>query len=238
MTALSIVQNVSLKIGVERPSALFAATTRTAYELQAMLNECAAMVAIDSGHDWTALKTLATLTGDGAALSFSFPTGYERMLKKARMWPSATPTSPLTHYADTDQWLGTQVQDFSPVVGAWTIIGDEILVRIGGATGPLGLGDSVQFYYVSNYYAKTAGGTAQAAFTADTDTFRLNSRVLERAIEYRWKQDKGQDYAEAMSDYQDALAQQIGKDKGSNILIVGRQTSPSGTEMAFPRSIT
>lgn len=237
MTALSIAQNVAMKIGVERPETLFSATTRTAREMQAMLNECAAMIAIDSGHDWTVLKTLATLIGDGVSLSFSFPAGYERMLKKARMWPTASPYSPLTHIADTDQWLGTQVQDFSPVVGAWTIIGDEILVRIGGATGPLALADSVQFYYVSNYYAKNAGGTAQAAFTADTDTFRLNERVLERAFEYRWKQDKGQDYAEAMSDYQDALAAQIGKDKGSNILIVGRQTMPLDAVLAFPRAI-
>jgi len=236
MTALSIVQNVSLKIGVERPDTLFGDSSRTALELQAMLNDCAALIAVDTGHDWTALKTLGTLDGDGVSLSFSFPAGYERMLKKASMWPSATPFSPLTHVVDTDRWLGMQVQDFSPVVGAWTIIGEEILVRIGGATSPLGVGQSVQFYYLTNQYAKDAGGTPKATFTADDDTFRLNERMLERALEYRWKQEKGQDYAEAMADFQDALAAQIGKDKGSRLLVVGRRTSRAD-DIAFPFSV-
>jgi hypothetical protein len=221
MTALSIVQGASRKIGVARPDLLFGGTTDTLYELQEYLNDAAAMVAFDCGHDWTKLKTLGTLTGDGSALSFDMPTDYRRMLKKAALWPSATPYSPYAHYADTDDWLGMLSQAFPPITGGWTLIGDEIHIRVGGSTSPLATATTAQFYYISSYFAKTSAGVAQAAFTADDDTFRLDERVLKLALIYRWKQGHLQDYAEELSDYENALSERVGSDKGSNMFAVG-----------------
>lgn len=233
MTILEVAKGVALKVGLTVPTVLFGSTTRELVELQECLNETAQMIAYDCGHDWTKLKTLATLTGDGSALSFSYPDDYRRMLKKARLWPTATPFSPLVHYTDTDQWLGLQVQAFQAVVGAWTMIGDYIEIRIAGPTDPLALGDTVQFYYLTTKYAKAVDLNPQASFTSDTDTFRLNERLLKLAAIYRWKDAKGQDYGEALSDYETALAEQVGNDKGSNILVVGRQRSPVA-DIAWP----
>lgn len=237
MTVLTAAQGAALKIGVARPTALFAGTTRELVELQAAVNEAAKMIAFDSGHDWTALKTLGTFTGTGAALAFDMPSDYKRMLKKASMWPSSSPFSPLTHYVDTDAWLGTQVQSFSPVVGMWTLIGDQAHIRIGGASGALALNATVKFYYITTKAMKDNGGTAKTDFTADSDTFRLDERLLTLATIYKWKQDKQQDYAEALSDYENALFERIGADKGSRILVVGRRTGPAA-EYAFPRTVT
>jgi len=233
MTILEVARGVALKIGVTVPSVLYSSTDRELVELGEVLNESAAMIAYDSGHDWTKLKTLGTLTGDGTALQFSYPTDYKRMLKKARLWPSATPYAPLVHYSDTDEWLGLQVQNFQAIVGAWTLIGDYIEVRISGPTDPLATGDTVKFYYLTSKYAANTGGTPQTSFTADTDVFRLDERVLKLAAIYKWKEGKGQDYAESMADYNAALAERIGADKGSNILVVGKQRSNSA-EYAFP----
>lgn len=221
MTALSIVQGASRKIGVARPDLLFAGSTDTLYELQEYLNDAAAMVAFDSGHDWTKLKTLATITGDGASLAFDMPTDYRRMLKKTALWPSATPYSPYTHYADTDNWLGMLSQAFPPLTGAWTLIGDQIHIRVGGSTSPMADATTAQYYYVSSKFAKDVGGTPKAVFTADDDTFRLDERVLKLALIYRWKQGHMQDYAEELSDYENALSEQVGGDKGSNMFAVG-----------------
>jgi hypothetical protein len=233
MTILSVVQNASLGIGVERPTVLFAQTTREALELKGMVNDCARMIAFDTNHDWTALKTLATITGDGLSLSFPKPDDYERMLKKAKLWPASTPHWPLAHIPDTDDWLGTQVQG-AGLLGAWTMIGDNIHIREGGNLSPLSTGNVVSFYYVTTKYAKDGAGTPKVAFTADDDTFRLNERLLELALKYRWKQQKGQDYTEDMSDYENTLFSQIGKDKGSVAIAVGRPRVPSGATVAYP----
>lgn len=234
MTALSIVQGASRKIGVARPDLVFGGSTDTQYELQEYLNDAAAMVAFDCGHDWTALKTLGTLTGNGD-LAFSLPTDYRRMLKKAAIWPSATPYSPYTHYADTDDWLGMLSQAFPPLTGAWTLIGEQIHIRVGGSTAPLATGSTAQFYYISCQFAKAAAGTAKAVFTADADTFRLDERVLKLALIYKWKQGHLQDYAEEMSDYENALAERIGGDKGSNMFAVGgRRATAFDVGYAYP----
>lgn len=238
MTVLSVVQQASLKIGVARPDQLFAGTTRVLQELQEAVIETAKMIAFDTGHDWSKLKTLGTFTGDGVALGFNLPSDYRKMLKKARLWPINSPYAPYTHYADTDSWLGTQVQSFQPLIGAWTIIGEQVQIRVGGNNAAVATGDTVQFYYITNNMAKDAGGTPKAEFTIDTDVFRLDERLLKLGLIYKWKQAKGQDYTEEMSDYENALFQLIGTDKGSNIIIVGSQRAPGDLNFAFPGTIT
>lgn len=238
MTVLSVVQQASRKIGVAYPAQLFAGTTQVLGELQEAVNEAAKMIAFDTGHDWTKLKTLGTFTGDGVALGFNLPSDYKKMLKKARLWPSASPFAPYTHYPDTDTWLGTQVQSFQPLIGAWTIIGEQVQIRVGGNNAAVATGDTAQFYYISANVAKDSRGTPKAAFTADDDVFRLDERLLKLALIYKWKQAKNQDYAEEMSDYENALFQEIGTDKGSNILVVGTQRAPGDLNFAFPGTIT
>lgn len=237
MTALSIVQGVSRKIGVARPDQLFGGISDTAYELQEYLNDAAAMVAFDSGHDWTALKTLATLTGDGA-LAFDLPSDYRRMLKKATVWPSATPYSAYRHYADTDAWLGMLSQSFPVVTGAWTLIGEQMHIRVGGSTSALETGETAQFYYLTSKFAKDASGVAKAQFTADDDTYRLDERLLKLALIYKWKQGHLQDYAEELSDYENDLSERVGADKGSSILVVGQRRMSGDLVMAFPGVVT
>jgi hypothetical protein len=233
MTALSVARAAATKIGIAVPDAVFSGTTRVLVELQTALNEAAQMVAFDTGHDWTKLLTLATIAGNGVALGFDLPTDYKRMIKKARLWSSSMPYSPFTHYTDVDQWLGTQVQSFQPVVGAWIIIGEQIQIRTGGSASPLGNTETAQFYYLSSNIVKPAAGSNKAEFTLDTDTFRLDERLLRLGLIYKWKEAKGQDYAEEMSDYENALFQVIGGDKGSNVFTIGRGRGIA-EEYAFP----
>ena len=225
MTALSIAQGASLRIGVQYPDELYSGTSRVSKQMQGLLNDAARNVAFDCGHDWTALKTLSTFTGDGTELAFDMPSDYHRMLKKATVWPSDNPYTPMIHYTDTDEWLGMLSQAFPPLSGAWTLIGNQMHIRKGGSSAPLETGVTAKFYYITSYFAKSAAGTAKVAFDADADTFRLDERLLMLAFIYRWKQSQGQDYAEELADYQTALAERIGADKGSNIFTVGGKTT-------------
>lgn len=243
MTILSVVQEAAPKIGIARPTVLVADTGKTSIEIQATLAEVAGQ--IRDRYDWQAYKAIGTLTGDGVALSFAFPTNYARMTKTARLWPSDQPNAPLSHIDDSDTWLGMQVQDFSAVVGAWTIYGDRIYVNIAGATAPLGSADTVKFFHITNLQFADSGGTAKATITADDDVFRLTperavgERVLRLGFIAKWKQDRGRPYAQDMSDFEDALAVAIGNDKGAKSpLVIGRQRVPADWDMALPWGVT
>lgn len=232
MTVLSVVQQASTRMGIKRPELVFGASDRTSYALQDTVNEVAKMVAFDTGNDWTALKRSATFPGDGVALGFAMPADYKRMLKKADVWCG---TQRLTHYSDTNEWLALAARGFLPATGAWTLIGSMMEIRKGGATSPLASGETVQFPYLSNEIVRkpNAAGFAEG-FTTDEDQYVLDERLLRLALIYRWKQDREQDYAEAMSDYQDALAQVVGADKGSRILTIGQPRLSGDATFAFP----
>lgn len=231
-------QQASSKCGFTSPTQLVADTTATSLEIQATLAEVAAQ--IRDRYDWQAYKALGTLTGDGVTLGFSFPANYARMLKKASLWPSSNPNRPLTHIVDSDLWLGMISQNFTPVVGMWTIYGNLIQIRMGGQTAPMALAATVQFFYETNLQFTDSGGTPKTAITADGDIFRLTpdttvgERLLKLGFIAKWKQDKGRPYAQDTSDFEDALGVLIGNDKGSKIIAVGPGRYPAGVDIAAP----
>lgn len=232
MALIDVVQAVCAPLAIRIPTSFMASTERVYIDLKAVIQEVAKRIAFDTGHDWTKLKATATLTGDGTSEGLDMPSDYKRMLKKASVWPSTSPFTTLTHYPDTDSWLGFQVQNFQPLVGGWTLIGEQmhILPVLESAA-------TVKFAYLSNLIVKPTSGDNKVAFTADNDTFRLDERLLILGSIVEWKIRKGQAYAEPMETYEDALAQEIGKDQGSNILTVGRRGVSYGAEPAYPGTV-
>lgn len=228
MTILSTIQDAATVIGLAVPSSVYGSSEREHVELAALANEMAKRIAFDT-HDWTKLKTLATLTGDGSATTFSYPSDYQRMLKDVRLWPSASPGTPLTHIVDTDEWLSYDVQSFNGVVGRWTMIGSTIGIKPAVANAA-----AVKFYYITNLIVDPATGSNKTDFTIDTDVFLLDERLLRLAIVWQWKANKGRPYAEDMANYENTLAMRIGEDKGPRVLTVGQQRMPSDARVAYP----
>lgn len=216
-TILRIVQEAAPSIGIEVPEAVFGSTERENIELAQIANEMASRIARDT-HDWTVLKKLATITGDGVSESFALPDDYERMLKTTNLRISTFLDTPLSHVTDADVWLATENFVGNWVTGEWIIIGSDIYIR------PI-VADTVtvRYYYLDKNFALDSSSTIKEEFTDDEDTFRLDDRVLKLAIIWQWKAQKGFAYAEDMANYEEALAYKIGNDKGSNILATPRR---------------
>lgn len=232
MTVLSAVQAASTWIGVAVPTVLFTGTDRTSVELQAMVNECAKAIAED--FDWSRLRTLATITGDATTTDWSLPSDYSRMLKKASLWPSAMPTTPIQHIADTDEWLMLDVQGFQSVVQRWTIYGNQIHVKPAIASAA-----TAKYYYISNLLVSATGSTTltKTDFTLDTDSLFVDERLLKLNLIWRWKAAKGRPYAEDLANYQNALDVVAGADRGSRFISIGRSRS-GDVNIAFPWAVT
>lgn len=231
MTILGVVQKAATKIGIAVPTVLFAGTTRTHLELQAIVNECAEE--ITDAHDWQKLKAIATFTGTGSADAFDLPADYDRMLKTASLWTSRYSWS-MNHVLDSDLWLELVTLPYTQMAGSWTIYGGQVHIL-----DTMVLDDTAKFFYIKNTRVDPASGDNKATFTADDDAFVLSEELLRRSLIWKWKEAHGQPYDEPMADYNVKLASEIDKDGGSKPIVSGQPaTSWRTPNVAWPGTIS
>ncbi|MDF9301609.1 hypothetical protein P5P81_03295 [Tritonibacter mobilis] len=227
-TVLEIVRSAAPAIGLERPGVLFGSTSRTEIELQRAVIEAADMVL--RAHDWRKLMKISTSTGDGSETEFALPSDFLRMPKDADVWSSRT-QSPLSRISPED-WLQMDVGigDFS--YGAWTLFGGNMVFRPALSTG-----ETARYWYVSKEVVQGTDGARKERFSDDDDLFVLDDRVLELALIYQWRKDKGLDYAEEMQAADAALSREVESDKGARI-VTQRSSRLPATKVAYPGVIT
>jgi hypothetical protein len=234
MTLLSIVQDASVKIGIARPTQVIAATTREMYDAKAVMAE--ATNAILEAHDWQLLKTIATITGDGTTTAFPLSTvaaDYYRMLKTASFWSSRYLWA-INHVLDTDRWLELLTLPYTQITGSWSLFGGNVNIL-----DTMALNDTAKFFYISNMVWASSGGSPQPTFLADTDVFRLDEELLRLCFIWRWKQEKGRDYAEDLSNYEIKLSQCMDRDGGSKPVVSGSLgRNWRGRNIAWPGTIS
>lgn len=228
-SVLTIVQDAAPKLGVAVPAELFSSTDRTEIELRSVLNEVAERVV--RAHDWSVLKTLATNTGDGTTEGFDMPSDYLRMPKDGRVW-STRWQNPLTPVS-SDEWLMLDIQDYDLVTGAWILLGGQIKFN-----PPLTSTELAKWYYISCNYAVPESGSNKSAFSADTDTFILDDRLLELMLIWEYRQRKGLDYSEDLANAEIALGQAIGDDKGARIISQRSSFSGERGTLAYPLNVS
>lgn len=226
MTVLSVVADACKVIGVDVPTGLLASTDREHVELAAIAQEMAERIA--RGHQWQLLSRIHTITGDGTTEDWDLPSDYDRMPVKAQLWSSSLASS-LTPIPDIDRWLGLDVRDNNAVLNAWTIYGGQMHIK-----PALSSGVTVKFFYQSDLIVAPAAGSNKTAFTLDTDTFRLDEQLFKLAVIWRWKEAKGQSYAEWLDDYEELKERLVSRDRGSHVIRIGQRRIPSGVTMAYP----
>jgi hypothetical protein len=229
MTLLSVVKDVCATVGVLVPQSIFANITgnRTMQEMLSLANEMAQRIAYDT-RDWTVLKNVQTMIGNGTTTAFPMPGDYKRMLLTTNVWRSTQTLYPMTFVPDTDEWLNRRARNIYHSTGEWTLIGGQILIF-----PVMGLGVTAYYPYLVKNCINLASGGVGDSFMADSDSFVLDERVLKLGMIWQWKADKGSAYAEDMNSYGDALTSVMGRDSPSPI-IIGRRTSSLALKTAYP----
>lgn len=226
MTVLSVIQEASSNLGITRPTAVMASTTREHVELKDCINDVASTIA--KAHEWRALAVLKTYTGDGSEEDFDLPSDFDRMHVDDQVW-SSTSQRPLSRVASLNDWQEIDVLNINVVFGAWIIYGGQMHIKAALANAA-----TATHWYQSNLIVTLAGGGTGTAFVADGDTFRLNERLLKLGLIWTWKKDKGRAYAEDLDNYEELKEKLINADKGARKLIMGRRRFRSGVEMPYP----
>lgn len=230
MTVLSVCQNVSLVIGLNKPDQVFSSTDREMQELGRLANEIAERLMLD--FDWQVLQTIQTYTGDDVSEGFDLPSDYDRMVEAASMWSSRW-TWAFNHIVSPDTWLEYQVVPYTFVNGNWMIYGGQLhVLPIMTST------ETLKFFYVSKNICKSAGGTPKALFTADDDELRIPEKLLELGMIWQWRANKGLPYEEDMVNFEKFINKRMTKDAGSNPIISGNplRWKRSGA-WAFPQTV-
>jgi hypothetical protein len=225
MTVLSAVQSAAIRCIGRRIVSVFSDPDQFAAEMTDLINEAATDIA--KAHDWQRLMKLHTINGDGEAESFPLPADYDRMPIVSNLY-STRSQLPLARVRDLDQWLEFDVTPVVGYPGYWILLGGDIQIK-----PPLGVSENVKMYYLTrNLFA---GDKARA--DVDGDEFLLPERLLTLALIWRWKAMKRLDYGEDMQNYNMALSEAAGKDKGSRILRVGRPRISAGVQVAYPGEV-
>ncbi len=221
MTLLAVVKDVCATVGVMVPQTVFGGlgSNRTMQEMLSLANEMGQRIAYDT-RDWTTLRASVDYAGDGVTTAFNLPSNYKRMLLTTNVWRSTSSQQPMTFISDLDEWMRRRSFSDTGAWGEWILSGGQILIA-----PAMGVGITARHSYLDKNCVALASGGFGDAFMADTDSFRLDERLLKLGMIWQWKAQKGSPYAEDMGSYSDALANAMGHDQPAPI-ILGPRYSP------------
>lgn len=208
MTVLSVIQNVCKRTGIPSPATVLGSTDTQVLQLLALLEEEGNDLA--SRANWLGLTFEAPHTSlaaeDQGAISTIASNGF-RYLKNNTIWDRTTKL-PVAGPLDSEDWQ---------VIKATLTLGPRYRYRIRGGrlliTPTPTAGASWYFEYVSKNWILGADLTTyKQYFTLDTDTILLPEELIIAGLRWRWKKEKGQEYAEDMRTYEVQVKDALGRD--------------------------
>lgn len=208
-TLLTIIQDVSDRIGLPRPSIVVGSTDPQVRSLLSLANQDG--MDIMRRHNWQVLtleKTFTTLAAE--TQTGALADGFDRFIQgtffnRTKARPVQGPLTP-QEYADYKGRLSTWAFEM------FRLRGNDILLLPAPAAG-----ETIAYEYVSQYWV---GGTA-SSFENDTDEPVIDAELMRLGITWRFLRARGLDYSEPFSQYEAALAQAIGRDGGTRTLSMG-----------------
>ena len=214
MSLLTIVQYVCGRQNLTVPSTVIGSTDEQVLQLRRLLE--------DEGQDlsaraqWQVLQNQATLTTTATEsqglMSVLAPNGF-RFIINNTIW-SRTRRLPVSGPMDAREWQELKAMFVNGPYYRHRIRGNELLVN---PTPPAG--EDWAFEYVSyNWIVDSVGTTYKRYFTDDTDEPLLDEGILISGLRWRWKKEKGLDYAEDFRTYESQIQDAIGRDGGKKTL--------------------
>lgn len=205
MTLLELVQAFCRRTNIDVPTAVMSSTNEQINQIHALLQEEGDDL-VTRG-DWQQLVNEAThttvATESQGAITTIASNGFDRF-KPNTFWDrSLNLPVYIVDGTDWQQIKGTSVT--GPRYQA-RIRGNNLIVNPTPTAG-----NTWAFEYVSkNWILDDDGSTQKAIFAEDTDTPLFPDHVIMLGLRWRWKKEKGLEYAEDFRAYEAALKQALG----------------------------
>lgn len=167
-------------------------------------------------HPWQGVTFEAShttvATEDQGAISTIASNGF-RYIKNGTIW-DRTQQIKVLGPLDSEEWQAMKAMAPTGPDYRFRIRGGKLLVNPVPAAG-----HSWYFEYVSQNWILGADlVTYKQHFTLDTDTILLPETLVLQGLRWRWKREKGMDYAEDMRTYESQIKDAMGRDGGKRVL--------------------
>lgn len=210
-TLLSVVQDVSIQIGIPEPATVVGNSDSGVEQLLRLITRAGEELA--GQHTWSVLRKVKTFTGVASQIQTGQPpAAFSRFVPNSPLL-DVNNRQALTGVTDQEQWLWLTVTNLGGISKYWSMQGGVINILPVPTTS-----DSFTYSYVSKNWIRPAGETDdtndKAAFTVDTDVPLLPAELLILEGVWRWKQAKALDYAEDFETCMRRGEKLIGDDRG------------------------
>jgi hypothetical protein len=206
MSLLTIAQRFAQEINIDEPSTVMGTTDPQIKQIKALLQKEGSDLA--GRGDWEALVNEATHTTiaveDQGAIADIASNGF-RYVRNDTIW-------------DRDLILPVYVIDASDwqQVKAIAVTGPRYQARIRGGhllSNPVPAANHTwAFEYVTwNWMTDSTGVTQKQYFTADSDLPLFPDLLMEAGLQWRWKKQKGLEYAEDFRTYETLVANELSR---------------------------
>jgi len=218
MPLLDVIQAVCQRTNVPIPSSVLGTTDPLWTQMLHLLEE--------EGHDlsergeWQALTneaTFVTLAAESQGAMTSIATNGFRSVKldphNNTIW-DRTNRLPVLGPLSADEWQTRKALLSSGPRYVWRIRGGLLIINPAPLAGAI-----LAFEYLSKNWILGADGTTyKQYFTLDTDTILLPEELVIMGLRWRWKKEKGLEYAEDFNTYQEQVKDALGRDGGKRTL--------------------
>ena len=221
MTMLSLIRGFCDRTAIPAPSFVAGSTNAQTIQLLALLNEV--LEDLCDRWTWQALQTESVFTTvDGelqGTLSTLAPVGFmsiinDTIYNRTLRLPVYGPISPT-------KWQALKTLPNSGPFYKYRIRGDQLLFNPPGIAG-----QTCAFEYKSSFAVLDSTGTAKTATNADADTFLFPDTLLMAGLRWKWRSEKGLDYAEELRRYEELANNAAGRDATKPIICMSGDATP------------
>lgn len=212
MSLLTMIRRVSRKVINQTPSVVASATDATTLLLLELAQEEGEQLARFG--DWRALraeKTFTTVATEDQSASTPIPTDWAGFIddtfwnrsRRMRLYGPAT----------AEEWQRWKAGSTFPVTGTFYFRGTSLLIQPTPSAG-----NTIAYEYRSKNWCQTSGAVAQDAWANDTDTGRLEERLMGLGVIWRYRQNRGLDWQTDYDKYQFEVEQALSKDQPRKVI--------------------
>ena len=227
-TLLQLCKDAADECGIGRPTAVIGSSDRA---VQRLLTFCSREGRdLMRSVDWTILQRLHTFTTTDATAEYDLPSDYDRLIvstewDRSKYEPLIGPLSPQRWQAIKSGLIG------SGLVGRrYRIYRSDSSAaktfRLDPTPTTSNDDETLAFEYISKNWCASTGGTAAAAWVADTDYTLLDDDLNMLGTVIRFKRSIGLDFASEADEHAAIMARTTGQDRPAPVLSMA--PSPRG----------
>lgn len=230
MSMLTLVQRFCRRTGLTVPATVYGSTDPQVRQVMSLLEEEGNDLA--SRGDWQYLIREATHTSianeDQGAITTIASNGF-RHIKNDTIW-NRSQSVPIYGGLSPQDWQAIKGTGVTGPRYQFRIRGNKLLVNPAATAG-----ETWAFEYVSkNWIIGASGTTYKQYFTLDTDELLLPEELLIVGLRWRWKKEKGLEYAEDFRTYETQVRDALSRDGAKRTLSMGSDSNGAQPKVFIP----